>query len=297
MNTRNEFRTLAASVIVLLLYSLAAAQSYQVRLERPWKVGERHRVSGTGFSSKRMTATAEGRVVSDQTEGFSVEFGMDETVLEYRTDGGIKKETLTVNSCVVRRNASAKQLLPKGTVIVADVEDGNKVFRINGQPVDKQVEEVLDAIGSISSGSVHESDDDVFGTREARKVGDTWSINSALAVRSLLEDKLLASEDDTKGTVTIEKKMTIGAEDCLVISGAMDIGLITGNIDMVKIDSGEMHARFSGAFPVDTSHDVVERSFQMNMRMSGRIKPNLNGPEIQVEVKAEKKTTSHYNRL
>jgi hypothetical protein len=65
----------------------------------------------------------------------------------------------------------------------------------------------------------------------------------------------------------------------------------------VKLDSGEAHLRFSGAFPIDTSNPVVDRSFEMQMRISRRARRDPKGPEIQVDVIKETKMTAHYTTL
>jgi len=95
----------------------------------------------------------------------------------------------------------------------------------------------------------------------------------------------------------IERKTSCGNEDCLIISGRLDADLITVDSDEIKVDSGEGHLRFSGAFPIDTSHPVVDRSFEMQMRISGRARRDPKGPEIQVDVIKETKMTAHYTPL
>jgi hypothetical protein len=233
-----------------------------------------------------------------ETEGFTAEFVADVSVIEFGSDGKLTKEAITISNCRVRKDGSTRQLFPRGTVVVAAVENGHKVFRVNGQPVDEQAEQVLDMMTDVGSSQGGTSDDDIFGTAEPRKVGDSWSVNSAAAVKSLREEsKIRVSEDDTHGVMTIEKKTKCGNEDCLIISGRLDADLITVDIDELNVDSGEAHCRFSGALPVDTSHSAVDRSFEMQMRVSGRTRRNPKGPEIQVDVTKETKMTAHYTTL
>jgi hypothetical protein len=117
--------TINAIALVLLFYSLCAAQTYEIRLNRPTKIGDRYRISGTGSSFLTRTAAVEGRVVKKQSEAFTVEFEADETVLEFGSNGSLTRESLKVNNCLVRSDGIAKQLFPKGTVIVAMAE-GNQ---------------------------------------------------------------------------------------------------------------------------------------------------------------------------
>ena len=297
MNSRVVRNGTTATALVLLFCSLCAAQTYTIRLQRHPKKGDRYRISGSGFSSQKSVVSAEGKVVTDETE-FSAEFGVDGTALELGPDGSLVKEALTINNCLVKRDGTSKQLFPKGALVVAAVEDGQKVFRVNGKPVDKEAEKVLDMMGLISSVSSSQvSGDDIFGTGEPKAVGDSWNINSAAAVKSLQEGKITASQQGTKGTVTIEKRLRVGTEECLLISSTLDVDLIAGQMAGLKIDSGGMHARFAGAYPLDISHPAVERSLEISMRMTAKAKPDPSGPEIQVDVKKEVKVTAHYSTL
>jgi hypothetical protein len=236
--------------------------------------------------------------VIEEAEGFNAEFVADAVVLELGPDGELVKEALTINNCRVRRDGATRQLFPRGTVVVAAIENGRRVFRVNGQPVDDNVQQVLNMISAIGTSHDAMSDEVIFGTAQQRKVGDTWSVNSAAAIQPMREEtNLRASEQDTHGVVTIEKKTTCGNEDCLIISGRLDVDLITVDSDEVKLDSGEAHFRISGAFPLDTSHRAVDRTFEMQMRGSGRVKPDPKGPELQVDLTKETKMTAHYTPL
>jgi hypothetical protein len=269
-----------------------------VRLGRPCKKGERYRISGSAFASVRRAASADGRVLADETEGFKAEFAADVAVLELGPEGDLIKEALTISNCRVQRDGSTRQLFPKGTVVVVALENGRRVFRVNGQPVDDKAEQVVDMMSAIGPSHDALSDDQVFGTAEQRKVGDSWSVNSASAVKSLREEtKIRVSEEDMHGVVTIEKKTTCGNEECLIISGKLDADLVTVDTDELRLDSGEAHFRISGAFPVDTSHRAVDRAFEMQMRASGRVKRDPKGPELQIDVTKETKMTAHYTTL
>jgi hypothetical protein len=297
MATRIALKMLSASALALVFSSLSAAQTYTVRFERPCKKGERYRISGSASSSKKRTFTVEGRVITE-TEGFTAEFGADETAVELGSDGKLIKETLTINYCRVHKDGNTRQPFPKGTVVVAAVENSQKVFRVGGQPVDKQFDELLETMTDISSSKGGPSEDEIFGTPEPRKVGDSWSVNTAAAIKSLYEDaKIVASQDDTHGVVTIEKKITCGGEDCLLISGRLDSDLITIEMDELKVDSGESHFRFSEAYPVDIVHRPMDRIYEMQMRLNGRVRPDPKGPEVQVEIRLEDKMTAHYTPL
>jgi hypothetical protein len=297
MVTRIALRMFLASALALVFCSLSSAQTYPVRLERPCKKGERYRISGSASSSQKRTLTAEGKVLTE-TQGFNAEFGADGTAVELASDGKLIKEALTINYLRVHKDGNTRQPFPKGTVVVAAVENGHRVFRVAGQPVDKQFEELLDMLTEVSSSQGGPSEDEIFGTAEPRKVGDSWSVNTAAAIKSLYEDtKIVASQEDTHGVVTIEKKTACGNEDCLLISGRLDSDLITIEMDELKVDSGESHLRFSETYPVDTAHRSVDRTYEMQMRVSGKVKLDPKGPELQVEMKHESKMAAHYSPL
>jgi hypothetical protein len=220
------------AVLGLLWTGLAAAQTYPVQLTRPWREADRYRISATGYPSKKIVATADGKVVDEESDRFDFEFEADGRVLAVRSDGGLAKQSVVVNNCLVRRDGVTRQLLPVGTVVIAAIGDGDKVLRINGEKVDKKTEDVLTLVISVDSGV---SDDAIFGTDRERAVGDSWSINSASAVKALREQvKMQASQDDTRGNVRIEKRVTVGREDCLVIGATLDFNQIRPDTDILN---------------------------------------------------------------
>jgi hypothetical protein len=155
--------------------------------------------------------------VSGNRLEFTVEFLADATVLEVRRDGRIAKESLAIDNSLVRKDGNTKQLVPKGTMVVAAAEDGNQVFRMNGQPVDKEIDDALSLVISLDAGET--SDEDVFGTGESRRLGESWAINRASAVNWLREAHVQVDEEHLRGRAAAVRRVAIENEDCLVMDG------------------------------------------------------------------------------
>ena len=54
------------------------------------------------------------------------------------------------------------------------------LFEIEGAPASGKVSKALDLVVNITSGGP--TDDDIFGTTERKKAGDSWPINKAVAI-------------------------------------------------------------------------------------------------------------------
>jgi hypothetical protein len=168
---RLVFKAVPASALILILCCAASAQTYPVRLTRPWKAGDRYRITATGSLSQKSSTSVNDRVHA-HTLNQTVDFLADATVLQIRPDGRIAKESLTVNQSLVSGDSLRRQLVPRGTVVTITAEQGRLIFRINGEQVSGEIEDELSLVISLEAGET--SNDDVFGTPTRRHMGESW---------------------------------------------------------------------------------------------------------------------------
>jgi hypothetical protein len=276
--------------------SVALAQDYEIKLTRPTKVGAEYHVAVVGHDSMKSTVKVDGKVVEEQSKNFSVDFESDVKALEVDKNGEPSKVSLTVDKCILKQGGAEKPLLAKGAVVIASVKDDETVFEIAGQPVDAETAEALGLV--VALGRNRASDDEVFGTKERKKVGDHWAMNAELAAKEL-QDVMKGStvkKEDVAGTVTLDKVVKVGTTDCLQISVEMTVNNET--IPGMEVSQMKIQVHFSGLFPIDLSKDIMEESDSMTMSMTGKGKPNPDGPEMVIESVAERSLnvkTTHPN--
>jgi len=265
--------------------SVALAQDYEIKLTRPMKVGAEYHIAAVGHSSMKSTIKVNGKVVEEQSKNFSVDFESDDKALEVDKNGEPSKVSLTVDKCILKQGGAEKPLLAKGAVVIASLKDDETVFEIAGQPVDAETAEALDLVMVL--GRNRASDDEVFGTKERKKVGDHWAMNAELAAEDL-QDVMKGStvkKEDVAGTVTLDKVVKVGTTDCLQISAEMTVSNVT--MPDRKVAQMKVQAHFLGLFPIDFSKDITEESDSITMSITVKDKPDPDGPEIVVESVAE----------
>lgn len=175
---------LAAVALAVILHSppILYAQEYEIRLNRPTKVGEKYRLSTSGHDLTRTVVLVGNNPVQQQLEDFSVELVSSITVLESNPRGEILKFALDIEKCVIKVGGVSKPLLPPGSVVIGVRESNRTVFKMNEAPVDSMAARALDMVAPFAASDVN--DDDIFGTRDRKRVGDTWDINTEVAAKS-----------------------------------------------------------------------------------------------------------------
>jgi hypothetical protein len=229
----------------------------------------------------KSTVKVGGKVFEEQSEDFLVDFESDVKALEVDKNGKPSKVSLTVDKCILKQGGTEKPLLAKGAVVIASLKDDETVYEIAGQPVDAETAEALDLV--VVLGRNGASDDEVFGTKERKKVGDHWAMNAELAAKDL-QDVMKGStvkKEDVAGTVTLDKVVKVGTTDCLQISVEMTVNNET--MPDMEVSQMKIHVHFLGLFPIDLSKDIMEESDSMTMSITAKGKPNPDGPEIVVE--------------
>jgi len=209
MSDRSVHNALPAGVVLLCLSSLAAAQAYSIRFTRPWKVGDRYRILATASSSAYSGATVGSTMVNTNIGDINVELLSDATVLEIRPDGRIAKVSLVIYKCIFRKD-DKKKAVPRETLVIASVENGDQVFRVNGQPVDPDTATALSLVLWLDP--QEKSEDQVFGTSEQKRVGESWAIKAASVADWPLQARTDATGADIKGVVTVSKPCSFEPE-------------------------------------------------------------------------------------
>jgi hypothetical protein len=245
----------------MLLFSPAAlAQEYDIRLIKEAKVGDQYRVDTTARRITKMTAFRGKAAVKNQGDELTTELVSSVKVLETNENERATKVALSIEKCVITTGGNTKLLIDTGRVVIGSRQGRGKFFTIDNVPVDPITNKALSM--AVSFGDVGPTDDDIFGTREKRRVGDSWEINAALVAKSLKEIfNISTGEGDVKGGATLEGTVKSGRQEYLVISAWLSIDSFSVPLpDGVKIQDGQVKGSFSGKFPVDPVRERVGES-------------------------------------
>ena len=288
-------RSFTFSLLIVLVAASVGAQDYAVKMQHPLKVGQRYKLTAVASESSENTMSSEQRTLKNQKEELSIEMESDVTVLAVDAKGRATKEAHTIVKLV--EGAGKEPLLAAGTKVTASRPGQKTVFEIAGKPATDAVAKALNLAIEITSGS-GPTDDELFGTKERKKVGDRWPLNEALALKDANE-KIAASGlkvDSVKGTTTLQKVTKDGSVDVVHLLGNMTATLSPApNGPFTSADS-TMTATFSGAFPTDLTKSVRQEGATLTMALKASVKPP-EGPMIEVSGKMKRSAERQFKLL
>ncbi len=280
-------RTVLMSAVLLLAGFQLLAQDYEIRMSRESKVGEKYELTGTGSTSEDSTITGQGQVLQKQSSFLEAKLEATVTVLAVDSLKRESKVSLVVSRCQAMTNlkADTQDLLPKGTVVVAQLmANGKPEFQVDGKVVAKDVAKALGLFISLPTGK--STDDDMFGTQERKKIGDSWSVNSAKAAADLAEKEIKVSADNVKGQTTVEKLVETDGVKCLRLSCSMEASNVPVPLPPeLKIEKATLSGTFSGDFPLDLARNRQAESAEITMSVLAKGRPAPEAPALTLLLK------------
>jgi hypothetical protein len=296
-----------------------AAADYEIRLDRPIKVGAEYRVAVTGRyvakSVTRLTETgpevrvppspearaggarlaasvaaprahtaADDDVLKEvaETREFTVDFEAAVKVLGVTKKGSPNKVALTIGKCLVKEAGRERTPLARGTVVIGFVKDKEDVFEIEGKAVSEAADEALGLVISLGRDDLS-SDDEVLGTKDRKKVGDKWDANAERIAKDFSIKAAPITKDDVKGWMKIAKVEKVGPVECLHLEGEIAMSKVPGPIpEGARLVKGSYVTRFVAKVPVDPAIHALEETDELTSVSVVRGRPAPDGPEVTV---------------
>ena len=278
-------KTTITILLALLIPIPVFAQEYVVKIERNAKVGEKYSFSVSGSTSQTTTVVRDQQVVESETVGYQVQFAAIVEVLEVDEKGREVKHAFTVEKFTKIDGSSLTELVPPGTVIIAD---GNREtpYSLQDGLLSEQAQEALElVIGVAEPGGP--SDDELFGTTETKQVGESWAINNTLVAKVAQREGVRVKPEIVSGFVKIAGLEEIGGVEYLDIR--IEVGAEqwspTDVPEGVAIDTAILRRVVQGYFPVDHSIPFQATSITRNLQFVLKGMPGIEqeGLVIQIE--------------
>lgn len=271
MCTRHSFTKFAVATLVLsFCVSHLAAQDFSILLNRKVKAGDQYGVTGIGHSQQLMNMSMNGQAMPAKQEEMDVEFVAAATVVEATPNGREKRTSFIITKATRTVKGMGSELLPAGTVMVAERVGSKTQFTVDGQPLAADVAKAIDLI--VSMGSDEGANDDIiFGTKERKKVGDSWPLNAKAAAEDMTSKSngaMKLTEKSISGTTTLVEIVKAKTGDALHLAATMKMTDVTLDLPPgMKVESSHFDAQMKGLFPADPA----KRSLSQFMAMQGEI--------------------------
>jgi hypothetical protein len=266
------------------------AQDYEIRLHRPHRVGEKEKILVVGKESQEMSMSSAGKVMREDKKEFTVELDCVSTVLAISPTGKVTRLSFEVSKLVRKDAGLQKEVLPRGTVVVASKAGRKTVFEVDGNAVAPEVAQALDLVMTVSGSDG--TDDELFGTRERKRVGDSWSVNKEAVTQMMSNDPRMAVKD-VAGKVTLKEVVKDASGPRLLVTfdvtaKAAPAGATPG----VSSQDGTIIMKGTGEFPVDPKLQRTKESMEMDLSTRITRTQNPGNREIEMRMTAKRSMTA-----
>jgi hypothetical protein len=192
----------------------APVPDYGVRLTRPVVAGEKRLVVGSLQSDDHLAGTKAG-APSDERQAATIRYVVATEVLEASVKGNVLRATLTVRRLTKESGGVSLELAKPGEVVTARLVGRERVFELRGARLAADLQAALGAALPLRADD-EPTDDDLFGTAQRRRVGESWPANGELFAK-LGAASVTFDPKEVAGTVTLAAVRPVNGEPCLEV--------------------------------------------------------------------------------
>jgi len=192
----------------------APATDYAVRLARPAAAGEKRLAVGSLENDDHLAGKKAGEP-SDQRQAATIHYVVAVEVLEVSARGNVLRATLTVRRLTKESGGATVELAKPGAVVSARLVGRERVFELAGARLAPDLQTALAAALPLRADD-EPTDDDLFGTTQRRRVGESWPANAELFAR-FGAASVTFDPKDVAGTVTLAAVKPVHGESCLEV--------------------------------------------------------------------------------
>ena len=282
--------------VLFLVLSCAASgkdRAFAIHMHRESKVGQKFRLA-IKASMQLVIERHVGTRSEKEKEVFDTDFAGVVTVLKTTKGGGKKKVLIVIEKFMITEEGFTFEGMPKGTRLIASLKDREVIFsealegQEDGKPVAEGIE--LDALQQVISlddeGDV--TDDDIFGSKEKRKVGDKWPVNKDKAIEDFRKDDIVIFADRFKGETKLAGVVKVNGAECYRLTGSFDAQQFRPPVPRgFRVQESGLTAKYAGCFPGDTKLPELETTVDVRMRF----RAGLRNVEMEFDRRLKKEIT------
>jgi len=257
----------------------ADPNGYEIKLHRPVKPGFRYRFRSAGTTSVKVTASTQ-QAANKGTIPWTYEAEVTVRAVNAKGEPTVEEHKVIKLITTDAKGVRSTPLAP-GTKVVARSKGINPVFKLNGAPASKEITGTLGDIIRVSKGGA--TDDQVFGVRGKKKIGESWRVNA----RALAKDigrrpaSLPARSRNINGKATLLRVADVFGVKSLVVRVKIRVKNWAEKIGTLKATAGGANWTIEKSVPVDptstqlTNYKERTRLFIEGTNVNGRVTLDL----------------------
>jgi hypothetical protein len=254
-------RCCLACCFVFSIALAAHAEDYPVRLSFPSKVGDRSKTSYVAESKNHSVVTVNDRD-TDRDDNHKVEIEGIEEVRTIDAKGNATRIAFTVKRCEeIMPDGKPRTIIAPGRMISMTCHDGDMIYMLDTGRVAPKDEALLRLALHVSEANMPD-DDELFGTKQRKSIGDTWPVNREAMSRRLREPSYdTVDPKNIKGTVklvAVEDVPDVGK--CEHVEVDFTVQKMTGNLQGYKLEDGTFESIDAILIPMKGVDPIQESS-------------------------------------
>lgn len=297
MNSRHL--TILIAACVCLCSALCAGETHPIRISRPDRVGQVYRLQRSGSISEKVVMTVNGQDLPQADQAFG--FAFDGTAEIMAVDAASQTAThmrLTVTSFTKTAGLLKVDILKQGQIIEALLDETGKRFMVDGEAADGETTKLLALVIDLASAN-DDAADAIYGHAEPKSAGDQWPINTEAALAQLAKNEITAEADNVSGQTIVKTVATHDTVPCLEIDGTIRVeGARPALPPGFAVQSSLVEMKLTGAFPVDVTEPLRQRTFLMHVSFvaSGQPGPDMPPIPIKADIRQTINETRSYRK-
>ena len=255
--------------LLLATFPLLAEDSYELRLHRPVKAGDKFKLSA------KIAVDAQTKTIfnADEVEEEKILAGCtlkgDLTVTEATAKGLIKGMRLKLSAADCVSDGEAASFFKAGDVIMIRHGDPDEVVKVNGQDPDETQSEIIDAFLYVH-GDDNATDDELLGVPGKVKTGQTWPINSEAMLRDWVREGFGGLKaEDMKGSTTLSEITKLNGEPAARLLGEFkieNVGLKLPSLpEAIRAKRFKLELKDETEMPLDPAGTAARVKTQMHL--------------------------------
>ncbi|MCI0365355.1 MAG: hypothetical protein L0219_15915 [Phycisphaerales bacterium] len=184
------------------------------------------------------------------------------TVLKVSSQGEPTEASIDVSKCVRKFDGREVPLAPADSRLTASLEDSETVYRLDGQPLSPYSQEALNLAYNL--GDAGRSDDAIFGTKDRKRIDDSWPINAKAAADAFRDDSEPLKPEAFIGSATLLGVKDFAGLPCIELKLEFNIrGAPTDAFDLppgVEVRSSEIKLDGRSLYPLEVALPVVRET-------------------------------------
>jgi len=272
----------------LAILPLHADDTYEVRLHRPVKTGDRFQLAAKAAVDMTTTTTFNADEVDEEKVTAACKLAGEVTVIETTAKGLIKELRLKLSAADCVNDGENADFFKPGDVIHVRHAQPDAFVEINGVEPDQTQMELLNTFLYVQ-GDENSTDDELLGAPGKVKPGESWGMNKDAVLKDWIREGFEGLKaEDLKGKTTLTEITKFEGQPGVRLNGEFQIenaGLkIPSMPDEIRAKRFKLEIKDETELPLDPGATAARSRTQMNIESDSDGTLEQDGVFVKVRV-------------